>query len=143
MGMKIAIVSLVLVAAVSVNGGVLTENGMTAIDTIISNIDGMSKAATDLNTMESRLSGLEAQQVQISSALAALTTNLNKENLGTNSAKNEHTNKKSEKNSTIIHNFFKFDNSKKHKNKNRMCLKVNFCLSFVITINDNILMFSF
>lgn len=94
--MKIAIVSLVLVAAVSVNGGVLTENGMTAIDTIISNIDGMSKAATDLNTMESRLSGLEAQQVQISSALAALTTNLNKENLGTNSAKNEHTNKKAD-----------------------------------------------
>merc|ERR1712203_520430 len=91
--MKIAIVSLVLVAAVSVNGGVLTENGMTAIDTIISNIDGMSKAATDLNTMESRL---EAQQVQISSALAALTTNLNKENLGTNSAKNEHTNKKAD-----------------------------------------------
>merc|ERR1712203_1236902 len=94
--MKIAIVSLVLVAAVSVNGGVLTENGMTAIDTIISNIDGMSKAATDLNTMESRLEGLEAQQTQISSALTALTTNLNKENLGTNTKNNDHTNKKAD-----------------------------------------------
>ena len=94
--MKIAIVSFVLFAAVSVNGGVLENNGMNAIGTIISNIDSMSKAATDLNTMESRLEGLEAQQEQISGALTALTTNLNKENLGTNTKNNEHTNKKQE-----------------------------------------------
>merc|ERR1712112_550945 len=63
--MKIAIVSLVLVAAVSVNGGVLQGNGMAAIDSIIDTIDKMSDGATDLN----------------------------KANLGTNTEANEHTNK--------------------------------------------------
>merc|ERR1711875_155745 len=92
--MKFAIVSLVLVAAVSVNGGVLTANGMTAIDTIIGNIDDMSKGATDLNTMESRLKGLEGQKLQVENALSALTDNLDKKNLGTNSKGNDHTNMK-------------------------------------------------
>merc|ERR1719312_564487 len=89
--MKFAIVSLVLVAAVSVNGGVLTANGMTAIDTIIGNIDDMSKGATDLNTMEKRLEG---QKLQVENALSALTDNLDKKNLGTNSKGNDHTNMK-------------------------------------------------
>ena len=92
--MKIAIVSLVLVAAVSVNGGVLKANGMTAIDTIIGNIDDMSKGATDLNTMEKRLKGLEGQKLQVENALSALTDNLDKKNLGTNSKGNDHTNMK-------------------------------------------------
>merc|ERR1712018_783539 len=86
--MKIAIVSLVLVAAVSVNGGVLDANGMEAIDEIISTIDGMSAGATDLNAMESRLSGLKDQQDQITKAFAALSTNLNKANLGINTHTN-------------------------------------------------------
>merc|ERR1712112_389191 len=90
--MKIAIVSLVLVAAVSVNGGVLQGNGMAAIDSIIDTIDKMSDGATDLNTMESRLKGLQDQQGQITNAFTALKTNLNKDNLGTNSANNEHAN---------------------------------------------------
>merc|ERR1712203_465298 len=94
--MKIAIVSLVLVAAVSVNGGVLSENGMSAIETIIENIDDMSKGATDLNTMEKRLEGLQGQKDEISNALAALTVNLDKKNLGTNSKDNEHDNMKKE-----------------------------------------------
>merc|ERR1712203_518812 len=94
--MKIAIVSLVLVAAVSVNGGVLSENGMSAIETIIENIDDMSKGATDLNTMEKRLEGLQDQKDQVESALTALTTNLDKKNLGTNSMTNDHTNMKKE-----------------------------------------------
>ena len=91
--MKIAIVSLVLVAAVSVNGGVLQGNGMAAIDSIIDTIDKMSDGATDLNTMESRLKGLQDQQGQITNAFTALKTNLNKANLGTNTEANEHTNK--------------------------------------------------
>jgi len=90
--MKIAIVSLVLVAAVSVNGGVLDANGMEAIDDIIGTIDGMSAGATDLNAMESRLSGLKDQQDQITKAFAALSTNLNKANLGINTKDNTHTN---------------------------------------------------
>merc|ERR1711978_627146 len=94
--MKIAIVSLVLVAAVSVNGGVLSSNGMSAIETIIDNIDDMSHAATDLNTMEKRLKGLEAQKPDAENALSALTDNLNKENLGSNSKNNDHTKKKKE-----------------------------------------------
>merc|ERR1719312_1591977 len=92
--MKFAIVSLVLVAAVSVNGGVLTANGMTAIDTIIGNIDDMSKGATDLNTMEKRLQGLEGQKLQVENALKALTDNLDKKNLGANSKNNDHNNMK-------------------------------------------------
>merc|ERR1712212_1020711 len=93
--MKFAIVSLVLVAAVSINGeGVLVNNGMQAIFDIIGNIDGMSKAATDLNTMESRLEGLEDQKSQVENALAALTDNLDKKNLGTNSKDNDHDNMK-------------------------------------------------
>merc|ERR1712055_193334 len=92
--MKIAIVSLVLVAAVSVNGGVLTANGMTAIDTIIGNIDNMSKGATDLNTMEKRLEGLADQKDEVSNALKALTDNLDKKDLGTNSKDNTHKNMK-------------------------------------------------
>merc|ERR1712117_518489 len=91
---KIAIVSLVLVAAVSVNGGVLSSNGMGAIETIINNIDDMSHAATDLNTMEKRLHGLEDQQTDVAAALKALTDNLDKKNLGTNSKNNDHTNKR-------------------------------------------------
>ena len=94
--MKIAIVSLVLVAAVSVNGGVLKENGMTAIDTIIGNIDDMSKGATDLNTMEKRLKGLEGQKLQVENALKALTDNLDKKKLGANSKGNDHINMKKE-----------------------------------------------
>merc|ERR1712027_181725 len=93
--MKFAIVSLVLVAAVSINGeGVLTNNGMQAIFDIIGNIDDMSKGATDLNTMESRLKGLEGQKSQVENALKALTDNLDKKNLGTNSKNNDHTNMK-------------------------------------------------
>ena len=95
--MKFAIVSLVLVAAVSINGeGVLVNNGMQAIFDIIGNIDGMSKAATDLNTMESRLEGLQDQKLQVENALTALTVNLDKKNLGTNSMTNDHTNMKKE-----------------------------------------------
>jgi len=90
--MKIAIVALVLVAAVSVNGGVLSVNGMADIDSIIGSIDSMSAGATDLNTMESRLKGLEAQKTQIDNALRVLSTNLNKDDLGTNSAGNTHAN---------------------------------------------------
>ena len=92
--MKIAIVSLVLVAAVSVNGGVLTENGMSEINTIIGNIDNMSKGATDLNTMEKRLQGLAGQKDEVSNALKALTNNLDKKDLGTNSKNNDHANLK-------------------------------------------------
>merc|ERR1712060_189371 len=93
--MKFAIVSLVLVAAVSINGeGVLVNNGMQAIFDIIGNIDGMSKAATDLNTMESRLEGLEDQKLQVQNALEALTDNLDKTGLGTNTMANDHVNMK-------------------------------------------------
>merc|ERR1712198_535231 len=90
--MKLAIVSLVLVAAVSINGeGVLVNNGMQAIFDIIGNIDDMSKGATDLNTMEKRLEG---EKLQVENALKALTDNLDKKNLGTNSKTNDHTNMK-------------------------------------------------
>merc|ERR1711973_66770 len=93
--MKIAIVFLVLVAAVSINGeGVLVNNGMQAIFDIIGNIDDMSKGATDLNRMEKRLEGLEGQKLQVENALKALTDNLDKKNLGTNSKTNDHTNMK-------------------------------------------------
>jgi len=92
--MKIAIVALVLVAAVSVNGGVLSGNGMEDIDSIIDAIDDMSAGATDLNSMESRLEGLKDQKAQIDGALAALTANLNKANLGVNTKANTHDNVK-------------------------------------------------
>jgi len=90
--MKFAIVSLFLVAAVSVNGEVLTANGMNDIDSIIGTIDNMAKGATDLNTMESRLQGLSLQKDKVDSAFNALKTNLDKNNLGTNSAANDHDN---------------------------------------------------
>merc|ERR1712112_807983 len=108
--MKIAIVALVLVAAVSVNGKVLAVNGMAAIDSIIGSIDSMSAGATDLNTMESRLKGLEAQKTQIDNALRVLSTNLNRGDWIMGQWKY----KKSEQQSTIIHNFLNFDNYKKH-----------------------------
>merc|ERR1712112_662945 len=91
--MKIAIVSLVLVAAVSVNGAVLSGNGMSDIESIIGTIDNMSKGATDLNTMEARLEGLAGKKETVDNAFAALKNNLDKNNLGTNSAGNLHTNK--------------------------------------------------
>ena len=90
--MKFAIVSLFLVAAVSVNGEVLTANGMSDIDSIIGTIDNIGKGATDLNTMESRLQGLSLQKDKVDSAFNALKTNLDKNNLGTNSAANDHDN---------------------------------------------------
>merc|ERR1712212_1215781 len=80
--MKIAIVSLVLVAAVSING----------------NIDKISKGATDLNTMEKRLQGLQTQKDEVSNALKALTENLDKKDLGTNSKDNTHKNLKWDEN---------------------------------------------
>ena len=92
--MKIAIVSLVLVAAVSVNGAVLSGNGMSDIESIIGTIDNMSKGATDLNTMEARLQGLSGKKDTIDSAFAALKNNLDKTKLGTNSADNSHDNLK-------------------------------------------------
>ena len=92
--MKIAIVSLVLVAAVSVNGAVLSGNGMSDIESIIGTIDNMSKGATDLNTMEARLEGLSGKKDTIDSAFAALKNNLDKTKLGTNSADNKHDNLK-------------------------------------------------
>merc|ERR1712234_70311 len=92
--MKIAIVSLVLVAAVSVNGAVLSGNGMSDIESIIGTIDNMSKGATDLNTMEARLEGLSTKKDTIDSAFAALKNNLDKTKLGTNSADNKHDNLK-------------------------------------------------
>merc|ERR1712133_173181 len=92
--MKIAILSLVLVAAVSIDGGVLKGNGMEDIYSIIETIDSMSKGATDLNTMESRLEGLSGKKDTIDSAFAALKNNLDKTKLGTNSADNKHDNLK-------------------------------------------------
>merc|ERR1711972_946937 len=92
--MKIAIVSLVLVAAVSVNGAVLSGNGMSAIESIIGTIDNMSKGATDLNTMEARLEGLAGKKETVDNAFAALKNNLDKTKLGTNSADNSHDNLK-------------------------------------------------
>merc|ERR1712135_117847 len=92
--MKIAILSLVLVAAVSIDGGVLKGNGMEDIHSIIETIDNMSKAATDLNTMESRLEGLSTKKDTVDSAFAALKNNLDKTKLGTNSADNKHDNLK-------------------------------------------------
>merc|ERR1711972_554744 len=90
--MKIAILSLVLVAAVSIDGGVLKGNGMDNIYSIIETIDNMSKGATDLNTMEARLEGLSGKKDTIDSAFAALKNNLDKTKLGTNSADNKHDN---------------------------------------------------
>ena len=90
--MKIAIVSLFLVAAVSVNGEVLTANGMNDIDSIIGTIDNIGKGATDLNTMESRLKGLAGQKDKVEGAFNALKTNLDKTTLGTNSENNDHRN---------------------------------------------------
>merc|ERR1712126_383680 len=92
--MKIAIVSLVLVAAVSVNGAVLSGNGMSAIESIFGTIDNMSKGATDLNTMEARLEGLSGKKETVEKAFAALKDNLDKTKLGTNSADNSHDNLK-------------------------------------------------
>merc|ERR1712136_248546 len=92
--MKIAILSLVLVSAVSIDGGVLKGNGMEDIHSIIETIDNMSKAATDLNTMESRLEGLSTKKDTIDSAFGALKNNLDKTKLGTNSADNKHDNLK-------------------------------------------------
>merc|ERR1712133_36711 len=92
--MKIAILSLVLVSAVSIDGGVLKGNGMEDIHSIIETIDNMSKAATDLNTMESRLEGLSTKKDTVDSAFAALKNNLDKTKLGTNSADNKHDNLK-------------------------------------------------
>merc|ERR1711923_528793 len=90
--MKIAIVSLFLVAAVSVNGEVLTANGMNDIDSIIGTIDNIGKGATDLNTMESRLKGLAGQKDKVEGAFNALKTNLDKTTLGTNPENNDHRN---------------------------------------------------
>merc|ERR1712133_258983 len=73
--MKIAMLSLVLVAAVSIDGGVLKGNGMDNIYSIIETIDNMSKGATDLNTMEARLEGLSGKKDTIDSAFAALENN--------------------------------------------------------------------
>merc|ERR1712027_217846 len=70
------------------------NHGIQAIFDIIGNIDDMSKGATDLNTMEKRLEGLEGQKLQVENALKALTDNLDKKNLGTNSKTNDHTNMK-------------------------------------------------
>ena len=92
--MKIAILSLVLVAAVSIDGGVLKGNGMEDIHSIIETIDNMSKGATDLNTMEARLQGLSGKKDTIDSAFAALKDNLDKTKLGTNSEDNSHDNLK-------------------------------------------------
>merc|ERR1711972_798088 len=92
--MKIAILSLVLVAAVSIDGGVLKGNGMDNIYSIIETIDNMSKGATDLNTMEARLEGLSGKKDTIDSAFAALKNNLDKTKLGANSADNKHDNLK-------------------------------------------------
>merc|ERR1712131_266490 len=70
--MKIAILSLVLVAAVSIDGGVLKGNGMDNIYSIIETIDNMSKGATDLNTMEARLEGLSEKRTQLTALLPLL-----------------------------------------------------------------------
>merc|ERR1712136_72757 len=92
--MKIAILSLVLVATVSIDGGVLKGNGVEDIHSIIETIDNMSKGATDLNTMEARLQGLQGAKDDIDSAFAALKDNLDKTKLGTNSKDNSHDNLK-------------------------------------------------
>merc|ERR1712126_599609 len=70
--MKIAILSLVLVSAVSIDGGVLKGNGMEDIHSIIETIDNMSKAATDLNTMNHDLKDFQPKRTQLTVLLPLL-----------------------------------------------------------------------
>ena len=98
--MKFAIITLFVVAAASVNGeevldrAVLEDNGMNDIKDIIGDIDGMSKGAEDLNTMESRLQGLEEEAEAVYKAREILTSNMDKTKLGIHSKDNSHPNKK-------------------------------------------------
>ena len=98
--MKFAIITLLVVAASSVNGeevldrAVLEDNGMNDIKDIIGDIDGMSKGAEDLNTMESRLQGLEEEAEAVYKAREILTSNMDKTKLGINSKDNSHPTKK-------------------------------------------------
>jgi len=73
---------------------VLEDNGMNDIKEIIGDIHGMSKGAEDLNTMESRLQGLEEEAEAVYKAREILTSNMDKTKLGIHSKDNSHPNKK-------------------------------------------------
>merc|ERR1712098_723393 len=85
--MKFVIVTFVVVAAASIDGeevldrSVLEDNGMNDIKEIIGSIDGMAKGAEDLNTMESRLQGLEEEAEAVYKAREILTSNMDKTKL--------------------------------------------------------------
>merc|ERR1712198_736845 len=98
--MKFAIITFVVVAAASINAeevldrSVLEGNGMNDIKEIIGSIDGMAKGAEDLNTMESRLQGLEEEAEAVYKAREILTSNMDKTKLGIHSKDNSHPTKK-------------------------------------------------
>merc|ERR1712126_633644 len=69
---KIAILSLVLVSAVSIDGGVLKGNGMDDIHSIIETIDNMSKAATDLILWNHDLKDFQPKRTQLTVLLPLL-----------------------------------------------------------------------
>ena len=58
--MKIAIIALTLAFMVLAEDSIFDNNGLEDIESIIADIDILEAVAVDLNTMESRLEGLEA-----------------------------------------------------------------------------------
>ena len=79
--MKFAIIALALVAAVAVEGGVLSDNGLETIATIQANVEDIGQASDDLNAMEIKLAGLADEEATISAAKDLMTAQMSKEQL--------------------------------------------------------------
>ena len=79
--MKFAIIALALVAAVAVEGGVLSDNGLETIATIQANVEDIGQASDDLNSMEIKLAGLADEEAKITKAKTLMTTQMSKAQL--------------------------------------------------------------
>ena len=79
--MKFAIIALALIAAVAVEGGVLSDNGLETIATIQANVEDIGQASDDLNAMEIKLAGLADEEAKISAAKDLMTTQMSKAEL--------------------------------------------------------------
>ena len=79
--MKFAIIALALVAAVAVEGGVLSDNGLGTIATIQANVEDIGQASDDLNAMEIKLAGLADEEAKITKAKDLMTTQMSKAQL--------------------------------------------------------------
>ena len=79
--MKFAIIALALIAAVAVEGGVLSDNGLETIATIQANVEDIGQASDDLNAMEIKLAGLADEEEKITKAKTLMTTQMSKEQL--------------------------------------------------------------